>query len=325
MTEQDAHQSNQNTGSSTLLGVSRWFRFDWNFAISVSRLTSFASIATILSISAFVLNEDNLSSFGPRGQIALLTAIGFYLVAFFLIKTFAPRFLQEYQVYKTYEDQKHSHRWIVWSFLNNFETLKGGARIAEETITKGLSRKPEELFVEGFANLPDAATREKFFAKKGRQKTTRVEGVGDIVATLYPPEIYKRDIYLGIEIHRGAREAPGKYILSAREADDELDQKVKELFWVIISEAAKHQRAPRIMAWVSLYAAALSTALFIFSVLFSAVTAAYSEEEKKEDKACICKCEITQSAAQLLACVDSILPPPESLDDPGAPAEEVQD
>lgn len=143
-----------------------------------------------------------------------------------------PTFIREYRDFGQYAARQHSHRWIVWEFYHNLESLAGWRQIVKETSSKCLTVDFEQLPAEMTGRLAsefgDASTED---------------------LKVFSPKNIDRDIYLLIC-------ADGKRLaLPIREADPDLPKKEKELFWILYSQAAKERPLLRGAYWILLGAA----------------------------------------------------------------------
>lgn len=213
--------------------VSRWYRFDWQYATDISRIPVLSEAALIISITPIVLSLSR--SFFPR--LAGLDTIPIPLWLFWgasvafvfavaLLYLACPRFIREYRDFGQYAARQHSHRWILWEFYNNIESLSGWENIVRETSAKLLSTDIESVppaLIEKFGQEFAAASR---------------------VARVFTPVNIDRDLYLPMHIDGK------KFVLAMREQDTELPQKEKELFWILYSQAAKERPIFRAIYWI---------------------------------------------------------------------------
>jgi hypothetical protein len=119
--------------------VSRYFRFDWNYALNVARLPVLPTASIIISLMPILAGVMQWLSVYIANVWLLWTASVFFLVGYFILKLRAPPFIQEYQFYSQYEGRGHSHRWIVWQFYTNLDSLSGWEDIVRETKEKLIS------------------------------------------------------------------------------------------------------------------------------------------------------------------------------------------
>lgn len=120
-------------------GVASNFRSDWQYIIAASRINSALSLVTLFSVLAVVTKFADLKNLGTTALYTLIASSIIYLVALVIIKLRAPKFLQDFQDYKGYEDKKNSHRWILWQFYHNLTEMKRGFSLLAELIEKLLS------------------------------------------------------------------------------------------------------------------------------------------------------------------------------------------
>jgi hypothetical protein len=227
--------------------VKQHFHYDWNFAIAASRVNSLPAIGVAISLSALVLNLEKSVELGDCVFNLIWLAIVLYLVAVVIIKSRAPRILQEYPSFKSYLDFGHSHRWALWSLHFNMLNLSDGARLGREAVAKGLTiTTPSQAYVmlptaEIFGGTP------KYREAKKKKKDARPE-----IVAIYQPYNVGRDLYLGLQID-GQR-----YVVTIEESDPSLDAKIKEMFWMIVSEAGDTNPVSKGFAWGLLSLALLS-------------------------------------------------------------------
>lgn len=246
-------------------GVSKNFRADWNFAISVSRITSVASIATIFSLAAIVTDFQKFQKLGNVAVVCFAAAIGLYVVAFAIIKFRAPPFLQDNPNYKAFEDQKHSHRWILWLFYESISTYSGGASILHESIEKKLS-----LDISQLTGLPSNFSGES--VKKSFDNTAGAQGSNIITLEAFKPQNHERDLYMFFTVAGPGAASIKQYFLPIKEDDPELDAKMRELFWIIFTEAAKTNPVSKFFAWGALYVSMAFTIGFFLAAVWSVGT-----------------------------------------------------
>lgn len=133
--------------------VSRWYRFDWQFAIDMSNLPflRFASLmigAMPLIIPLFSGLELQTEIAGhrislprievPQSAWLLWGASVAFIASWTVLRLACPRLLQEYRDFGEYRKREHSHRWIAWLFYNNFRHFPSQRKILQETHDKGI-------------------------------------------------------------------------------------------------------------------------------------------------------------------------------------------
>lgn len=227
-------------------GVAKNFRFDWQFLIAASRINSALSLATLFSLIAIVTKFADLVNLGTRALVCFIAASAGYAVAIVIIKMRAPRILQEYPDYKSYEDKKHSHRWILWQFYHEVQTLKYGAKLLQETIEKKLSSDVGTL---PRSRLP---LNKSFSGTCIAQRVTITQRDGSVPTydmCVHAPYNFDRDLIMGFTIKSSVDGVERKYVLPIREGDPKIDLKIKELFWITLTEAAKENPLSRWIAW----------------------------------------------------------------------------
>lgn len=230
------------------LGIPRNYRSDWQYVIAASRMSSALSLATLFSVIAIVTKFTDLVNLGRAALYFFMSAVITYGLALLVIRSRAPAFLQEYPDYKTFDDKKHSHRWILWEFHNNVRALNAGFKLLKETVEKNLSidvTKPPAR-----SRLPIMAS----FTTDCTKKAIRNEAQPGIVTVnefrVYKPYNFDRDLIMGFTIKSSVDNIERKYVLPIREADDKRDLKCKELFWITFTEAAGENPRSKLAAWI---------------------------------------------------------------------------
>jgi len=74
------------------------------------------SPATLFALIAIVTKFADLVNPGEPALYCFIAAAIFHAAAILIIKARAPRILQEYPDYKSFDEKKHSHWWILWRF-----------------------------------------------------------------------------------------------------------------------------------------------------------------------------------------------------------------
>lgn len=235
-------------------GVAKNFRSDWQFLVAASRVNSALSLATLFSVVAVVTKFADLVNLGTPALFSLILASLSYVAAISIIKIRAPKVIQEYPDYKTYEDKKHSHRWILWQFYHEIQKLKHGYKLLQETIDKKLSSDVATL---RRSRLPTNASfgRPSTAVQITGTLSNGASAVYDIC--LYAPHNFDRDLIMGFTIRSSLDGVERSYVLPIRETDPKLDLKVKELFWITLTEAAKENPTSRWIAWTLVRASGL--------------------------------------------------------------------
>lgn len=227
-------------------GVAKNFRSDWQFLIAASRINSALSLATLFSVIAIVTKFADLANLGTPALICFIVASAGYALAIVIIKTKAPQILQEYPDYKSYDDKKHSHRWILWQFYHEVQTLKNGAKLLQETIEKKLSFDVATL---SRSRLPLNASFGGTCFTKILAITQRDGSTPTYDICVHKPYNFDRDLIMGFTIKSSVDSLERKYVLPMREGDPKIDLKIKELFWITLTEAAKENPVARWIAW----------------------------------------------------------------------------
>jgi hypothetical protein len=234
------------THSFSVEGVAKNFRSDWQFLIAASRMSSALSLATLFSVIAIVTKFADLVNLGTYALACFIAAVVCYAVAIVIIKVRAPQIIQEYPDFKSYDDKKHSHRWVLWQFYHAIQSLEHGFKLLEETVAKRLST---DVATMSRSRLPlTAAFRGNCLGKsveiKQRDGSTPIYDF-----CVYEPLNFDRDLIMGFTMKSSADGIERKYVLPVRESDVKLDWKVKELFWIVLTEAAKENPVSRWVAW----------------------------------------------------------------------------
>ncbi|HEV2747799.1 MAG TPA: hypothetical protein VGW34_10945 [Allosphingosinicella sp.] len=244
-------------------GVASNFRFDWQFLIAASRMNSALSLATLFSLVAIVTKFADLVNLGTPALYSFIAAAAVYAVAIVIIKTRAPPILQEYPDYKSYDDKKHSHRWILWEFYHGVQTLTDGFKLLQETIEKKLSYDVTSL---PRSRLPLSASFGGSCIRRSVAITQRDGSTPTYDMCVHAPYNFDRDLILGFTVKSNVDGVERKYVLPIRESDPKVDLKCKELFWIILTEAAKENPVSRWIAWTFVR---LSGLLLILAVVLA--------------------------------------------------------
>ena len=93
--------------------VSRYFRFDWNYALNVARLPVLPTASIIISLMPILAGVMQWLSVYIANVWLLWTASVFFLVGYFILKLRAPPFIQEYQFYSQYEGRGLHPVWMT--------------------------------------------------------------------------------------------------------------------------------------------------------------------------------------------------------------------
>ncbi len=116
--------------------VSKYFRFDWNYAARATRVPALRP-ATFIIAAMPVLKEFAGPFQIPMQNMWLLwSASLFSLGALIIFWIRSPAFVKEYQNYEQFRSRGHSHRWIVWEFFHNLYSLSGWESIVHEAQQK---------------------------------------------------------------------------------------------------------------------------------------------------------------------------------------------
>jgi hypothetical protein len=232
--------------------VSRWYRFDWQYAVDVASVSLFQQAASLIAVILTILSSSSgifLSLPSAKSTAAPLWFLWGASVAFLLASVLlylrCPKFVREYRDFGQYATRQHSHRWILWEFYNNLESLAGWEGVVRETSSKGLTTDAEHLPQEVLKQL------DKDFLAPPTGKVR-----------VFKPANIDRDLYL--PIHIDGR----KLVISMMETDTDLQKREKELFWILYSQAAHERPVWRTVFWVLMAIAAIVGLLVLISVLY---------------------------------------------------------
>lgn len=239
--------------------VSKYFRYDWQFAVEISRLPFLRPAALVIGFMPLI-TKASITLFGlqvikvpPSVWVTWWSSVAF-IASWTLLHFRCPQLIREYQDYGQYAQKQHSHRWVVWRFYHTIFELSDWQMVIRETLAKGLTVRPAD-------SLPDRVYRCcPCFIKKSADSTKELFGPPpnrEVVEIFYPINI-SRDIYVPIYCD-GER-----HVLLMQEDDPKLAQKEKELFWLIFTEAAKEHPCCRVLFWCLFY---ISMGLLAFNVL----------------------------------------------------------
>jgi hypothetical protein len=214
--------------------VSRWYRWDWQYAADVNKIPFVQEAALLISITPILvfLASTAFPKINATGTSAfplwmLWAAAMAFIFARMLYYFGCPKFIREYRDFGQYAARQHSHRWIVWEFYHNLESLAGWRQIVKETSSKCLTVDFDQLPTDVAARL-----------------ASEFDNTSADDLKVLPPKNIDRDIYLLIY-------ADGKKLaLPIREADPDLPKKEKELFWILYTQAAKERPFLRGVYWV---------------------------------------------------------------------------
>jgi hypothetical protein len=250
-----------------MAGVASNFRSDWQFLIAASRINSALSLVTLFSVLAVVTKFTDLMNLGAAALYTLVASSIIYLVALAIIKLRAPKFLQDFQDYKAYDDKKNSHRWILWEFYHNLRQLKRGLSLLPESIEKELSFESAKVDLEQCPVIPlysgEHVKGEITLSLYGGPEATY-----KIVA--FKPINFDRDLVMAFTMEKD--QVLTRYVLPIRECDAKCDAKRKELFWIIFTEAAKENALSRRIAWFLIKVSAGLFFLALFLAVFHSLT-----------------------------------------------------
>ena len=209
----------------------RRYRFDWQYAVDRSRLPLVSQASATIAAMPALVNAGLFGSLfrspvSPAIWLAWLSAV-LFLISYAIVKLRCPRFVQEYRDFGEYLGREHSHRWIVWEIYNNIERLKGWQKLIKECRDKNVAADIDDL------NSEERSEVQKSFAG---------ESASDV--TLYKPVNVNRDLFLPVASNSE------KLAIFLREKDTELEEKEKEIFWILYSQAVKERPLSRFIFWV---------------------------------------------------------------------------
>src|SRR5262245_604822 len=132
--------------------VSRRYRLDWQYAADVNKIPFVREAALLISIAPFVgflFPSSFPQLLEARDSSLVLWMLWGAALAFILARLLyyftCPKFIREYHDFGQYDARQHSHRWIVWEFYHNLESLSGWRQIVKETSSKGLAVELKQL------------------------------------------------------------------------------------------------------------------------------------------------------------------------------------
>ena len=225
--------------------VSRFFQYDWQFAVDMSKLPLLRPASLMIGFMPLIL-KMSVPLFGltiisiPWTLWATWWSSVAFLASWVLLRLRCPNFIRQYRHYGEYNIQQHSHRWIVWLFYITITKLSSWQKIVQETLAKRISVRANDLEAsEQFRDLPPEET-ESLIAQLREPSDPQT-------VRIFPPINIVRDLYVPIHCY-GER-----LVLLLQEDDPKLPQKEKELFWILFSQAAKEGPCWRVAFWVLFY------------------------------------------------------------------------
>ena len=222
--------------------VSKYFRQDWQFALRIAQFPFLRQASLIIAIVPFLqtilprlhLHYDNL-------WVLWLASVAF-LIGYGLLQWRIPAFIKHHRDFGQYDQQKHSHRWIVWEFFHAEKYLPRWQTVLEETIFKQLAYSADSLI-----DFDVCRASPIFPSATG----ARIES--------FPPVNANRDIYLPFLVNGR------KYILPMQETDPELSNKQREPFWILFSGCASANPKSRRAVWACFAIAATPLMLSVLN------------------------------------------------------------
>jgi hypothetical protein len=215
--------------------VNRWYRYDWQYAVDISKTNSLIFASLVLLIVPLVLRTEYEI---PLNVWLLWVSSAAFVASLIILNLRCPKFVKEYRDFGQYQQRQHSHRFIVWEFYGNLKSLRGWKTIVQETLAKKVSiDENHPTYLEEINKIP--AFRDEVINE-------------DDVIIQYPVNI-DRDIYLPIGLY-------GKKILLLMKEDEaKLKEKEKELYWILYSCAVKERTFWRILYWIFIHISILSS------------------------------------------------------------------
>lgn len=270
--------------------VSERFRYDWQFAVDMSKLPLLRPASIVIGFMPLITRASQ-PIFGvhvahiPQSAWVMWWSSVFFIGSWLIIRIRCPHLIQQYRHYGEYSKENHSHRWIVWLFYNSTKSLRSWTILPEVKLlaaSRWLKNKFKSIFGIVSTNCnetsPDLFSRilEETYAKGisvrvndfGPQDVMRIcpymvkkEASGQSMpfdsptnkteSLAYYPINHQRDIYVPIHCNGERR------VLMMLEDDPELAAKEKELFWILYTELTKQSPISRFFFWLFFYASVL--------------------------------------------------------------------
>ncbi|SEE28944.1 hypothetical protein SAMN04487765_2021 [Tenacibaculum sp. MAR_2010_89] len=220
--------------------VNKEYRKDWQFAMDVMKnpiVKPATSVIFIVPILLSILNMEILGDLQLPFQLPFTLWLSWisailYLIALTIYRIYCPKFIQEYRDFGQFFKRVHSHRWIVWEFYYNilkYETWE----LLRESYDKNISTVTKDEVLDNYFNSNN------LIENKVEMQKPKVEG---------------RDIVLPFRLENNKN-----YLLKISEDDNKLDEKEKELFWMLYTSLTKQNEKARTCFWNVIF-------LMIFSV-----------------------------------------------------------
>lgn len=227
--------------------LDRNYRHDWQFAYDMSKKPIFKMAAFVIFLMPVALKLEWLVGISDN-FIAVWASSVCYFVAVAFLNWGCPLFIKEYRDFGTYLRRNHTYRWIVWEFYNTFKNSKQVWKdILEETNKKGISVLSDSLPSPNISNEVITNSSNIFPVKVGQYYAYRPVAIGT-------------DIYLPVN-NNGALE-----VIFLKEDDLYIEDKEKELFWILYTFAVKSHPLQRSVFWIFIY---LSFTLFTIPTLIN--------------------------------------------------------
>ncbi|SIO07309.1 hypothetical protein [Algoriphagus halophilus] len=224
--------------------VNKDYRKDWQFAMDVMKnpiVKPATSVIFIVPILLSILNKEILDGIQLPFQLPLTLWLSWisailYLIALIIYRVYCPKFVQEYRDFGQFSKRKHSHRWIVWEFYYNiikYETWE----LLRESFDKNISIEAE------------GEEGKEYFTSKAKNNETIDIGI---------PKVKGRNVLLPFKL-----EDNKIYLLKISEDDIKLNEKEKELFWILYTSLTKQNNTARNWFWIVIFFMIFSVSLIV--------------------------------------------------------------
>jgi hypothetical protein len=243
--------------------VSKYFKYDWQFAVEMSRVPLLRPASIVIGFMPLITNASE-TLFGisfvsiPWSLWIMWWASLSFIASWIILKFNCPDFIQQYQDYDQYKKKQHSHRWILWLFYSNITKLTSWEVIVQETLAKEIS-----ILVDPGEPPEVHGLQSWMVRKKADDAPANFNPTDENTVTIFYPENIKRDLYVPI-----AFKTQGMLLL-LREEDPDLNEKEKELFWILFTQAAKEKPVSRTLFWIFLYLSFLLLGLNVLKNIFA--------------------------------------------------------
>ena len=229
--------------------VNTEYRKDWQFAMDVMIkpiVKPATSVIFIVPILLGILNIEIFNGVEFPFQLPLTLWLSWasailYLIALTIYRVYCPKFIQEYRDFGQFSKREHSHRWIVWEFYYNiikYETWE----LLRESYDKNISLEA------------DINEINEYFNSKIDEKAK---------IDMLKPKVEERNIILPFKLENNK-----KYLLKISEEDNELNEKEKELFWILYTSLTKQNETARTWFWRVIFLMISSVSLIVIFNIF---------------------------------------------------------